>query len=487
MITKDVMIGDQTYTVTLDKEPASDAELRSMVEANLRGEEAHSPTVRESYRRVFSEPLTKIVAAGLAAPGEWALRGLEKLGVASPDLTGQGWEAGKQSAEPFARFLVPQTPTEAGVLAGTLAAGPLAAPLRGAMAVGTRIGSAIAGGTVGGATEGHPVAGAIQGAIAGTLGEGISAGIGKLARSLPGAKRAINQTDADVVAEEIGKYLPGLREAKSPADLKKFALSLGGKKNHETLFSNRMDHVADLIGGEDRLVSLPSLMGDTPTTFAMALRRIREIGHSAFAGKADIPIQRTLTGAERRHTWQVAKRELEDAILRLNPTGEALALFRTANRDYAVGSSLFSMLRQPGAFTGLHDTVLLNLNHLRSQFERRLSKFENVLEPAELAQLTDVLYRGGKFGTRDILAAGEERVLDAVRGVIRGKGGSGGAGVWELVTVPLKSILPGIADQYVGKAPPLSLGVLPRMGIGGLAGQGVGNMLGEVIGQTTQE
>ena len=373
------------------------------------------------------------------------------------------------------RFAIPQTETQLGTAIGAsvMPGGPVA----------RIIGGALGGGT-GATIEGRsPIGGAIEGGLGVALSEGGGAVAGKLARSIPGARRQINFTDAAKTAEIIGDLVPALREiAKTPEGLKRAAIGavVKGDKTALNLIGDRYVEKLTEVGHmiHNNKLTLPTLAEQIPVTptpplygptgrllttstpaptyklmtLTEAVDKLKDLGYAGYAGTKDNPATRTIQGLSSRELWQGALDDIKRELMKFNPTGEAVIAFEAARTEWALGRSFLALLRNPGTFRGVPDGVEFNMNGLREAFERSFYKFQRSLMSSDLDRFSTVLYRGAPIGSVDILPPGAGRVTDALTNVFgRGAGGSPSA-----LSVPLRTILPNIGAQYTGR-PPLSL------------------------------
>lgn len=383
-----------------------------------------------------------------------------------PEISGVSPEA-----RGIAEFVVPQTTTQAGITAGTLAGGPFG--------VAPRIAGATLGGAFGGAFgEEGPLAGGIEGFVGGAAGELFGAAWGKIARSRPGGRQAVNFKDVDAIASEIGDLVPPLKNLRTPQDLKRASVSVQHRRELGDRYDGALTEVDRLIG-RNKIVA-PSLgvthgvptgvMGPSgapvtqqapkPLTIAEAVRAASEIGFSGFGGAKDTPILRTMAAKQRRETYAAALGEIKTELMRLNPTGEAVTAFEAARKEYAVGITFLNILRDtPGVFRRLPGGQEVNVNALRQGFERKFSKLEVTLLPDELERITRVLYRGAPLGAGDIMASSTGNMSSAANQLLRSGGGTGTLGV-----LAPRTLLPNVGSEYAGRAP-FSLGPATQTGL----------------------
>lgn len=455
--------------------------------------------IGKGYREWVAAPLTK----GVAALGSeifripWSERATDPL----PRAAG----------ERVAKFIVPQTPTEALAAVGTAAvAGPLGPalglaghPARAAMA---RIAGGAIGGEAGNLLEGkQPGRGALMGGGGAAVGEAATAVGGKLVRSA--LARRVNRRQTAQVGEAIEQIVPQFKGTpmRTAADLEALARQpeLGEQKLSRYL-QKRIDQMKGQLPLDPEtgqtLIEIPALpsrvRAATPTAPAggvlgpegvpeppMPLNvrgwspddlvaEIQKLGNVGFGDTYIDPVGRTLDHKAARELWEMAKGQFERALKRLDPTGTALAAYRDGNKVYATGSAVLRLLRDGNAFAPVPNDTLLNFPGLQRFFGEHRAYYQTPsrMTPEEYNTLFRAIYHGGPIGsmdrvTRSVLPA------DAAAQMGRSGGGTGTLGV-----LAPRTLLPGIGFQYTGRPPyvaPDTLKVLADMAMQRAISQGV--------------
>lgn len=192
------------------------------------GGAAPKPDTRNALTRGYqaiSEPVTKAasyVADKFTEPAVSVSRLL--MGEPVSQVFGDMGPTRSQGNNPLAEVVVPQTPTEAGMMVGTMGAGAAASKLPSAVARLAKANPAltrILGGTAGGAggdvaEGGSGVRGAVTGAAANTVGEGLGALLGRLRLAIPGGKRAANEADTRNIGDAVRTVAPDLASVIGP-------------------------------------------------------------------------------------------------------------------------------------------------------------------------------------------------------------------------------------------------------------------------------
>lgn len=390
-----------------------------------------------------------------------------------------------EKAQQYAKYVVPQTATEAGLMAGTLAAGPalsmagkaapaLAAALKGtgnasrlipavARVAGATVGGA-AGGSVGGENESAGT-GALTGLLAGTLGEGASYAAGKVARSLPGAAKRIANKDAARIGQDIEAVTststnPAARnhtvfgDIGTANDLNATAAGKG-LRDLGTRKASRLAAIERALGQD---ITVPSL-SSAPVSLTEANEQLSEIGSKAFSKN---PLDRTVNGIDQRRLYGKVRDEIQKAIDAVSP--DLGTHWHNAQRAYAGGRAVLDeLLRNPGIYTGTGKGMTLNTSRLQALLRDPdiQAELRAKLGDAGFDRIVKSITRGAPLGSQDILA-NERAPLSArsllslgLRGSPFAAAGHAVAGVPGAIIGELlgAAALPNSAARYVGKAP----------------------------------
>jgi len=333
---------------------------------------------------------------------------------------------------------VPRNLTEAGAqLAQAAVPGGNAALRIGAQALGGEVGNQIAGGPTG--------QGALEGGGSALAGELIGGGLGYVARGLPGAKGRIAAQDAAAYGTEMGRQSPPLAGAQSVQDLRGLAQG-AGKAQLGAAKERTVQDIEGLIGGAQTPLSVPALSRDRNLTLREANDLLSEIGARAFSRN---PLDRTFQGVDQRKLYGQIASELDAALGAAHP--EAPALWQQAQADYKRGLALLRPLQQQNAYRLSPNDVQFNTPAMQRfvQNPRNAALLRNKLGDADYEALVNVLTRGAGQG-QDILASGRGGMLDAFRQTF-GRGTNSGAAGY--LGVPLRTLLPNIGSEYVGRQP----------------------------------
>lgn len=414
-----------------------------------------SGTGASALYRGIAGPVTGALASGLETLGRDPLSDLLGLKAAPgypPDVL-------SEKAGAAARAIVPQTLPQAGGLAGTIGGALLTGGASLPVQAAARVGGAFLGGGGGGLLEGQsPMealgeAGLQGGAAAG--GEiGGWAG-GKLLRGGPGGQSAINRQDLDRMMTWFEARVPALKGQipRDPSKLKQFVQSAEMKRVLGDAYDDALSGVSGQIG--NNAITVPSL-SPQPMPFQEAAKHLRQIGQKGYSGTADNPLTRRLAGDEARQLRQTVLGEIEQQLNLFNPTGEAVQAFKKARHEWAVGHAGEMLLRPQQAWKGQPNAVALDMNAVRGLFEsRQFPKLARDLGMTqdEMESIITVLYRGGAYGSRDLLSPGGGRFGSHLGQMARGRA----AGSVNIGMAPLRGLLPGLGDEYTGMAP-LALG-----------------------------
>lgn len=384
------------------------------------------------FKENVSVPASKVVKlAGQYTPIDALQAGASKLfggAVSMPTPT-----SSDETAETAAKLLVPQSGTEAGIMAGTLGAGPLVSKLAPpAVTLGTRligpalrIGASTAGGAAGGALSGEGAGqGGAQGALSSLGGEAFSTAAGKLVRSLPGMAAKISNDTAREVARTLGKQVPAL--AKYGDDL--YTMAMQGKQELSNMFEDAVTKVGSLTG---------------PLQISLSKSPISVKGAHDLMTKITDPLAR-----------QLAKDEISAAIRQADPSGVATQLWDQAFGQYKSGANILKALSKKSLWDGNQLKLpalqqdLSNPGVAGKLIKKMGSGFNDLVEAAT---------RGGGIGAKDKVAS---IAPTSLRGMIGGGIGqaAGGPLAW---LAPILS--PNILTRYAGRVP-YAVGPAGRIG-----------------------
>ncbi|HEV8714134.1 MAG TPA: hypothetical protein VGX03_15070 [Candidatus Binatia bacterium] len=446
------------------------------------------PDQRSWFQKYVSAPATTATAKTLAGVGDMlmmpadiaasaartaGLMGPDTLSALGLDKREAGLAAAEKAAEAPARFIVPQSGTEAGIMAGTMLAGgpllsaaakavPALAPVAGLTGAAganwlqrlappaARIAGATAGGAVGGGVTGEGAGkGALIGAGSAITGEGLLTLAGKLVRSLPYAATAIDKKMAKEVGQAIEDISAPLKGARNAYDLQQLAVE------GETRLGAAKEKVVSLIERSvKKPFSVPSL-GPDPMTLKEANRELTELGKRAFRGQGD---------AEAVQQYRRANEEIRRGLDAVDPTGTARGLFSGIQDQHRKGLGLLEMLTPKPTFVRGPLGVRLRTPTLQEYIANPATQQElrSRLSEAEFKQLTDVLTRGGELGTKDALKSLYPTTLTGgLLGSGLGIGGGLGFGLSGGGLAGLPLLAPNVLNRYAGRAP-LAPGQLPR-------------------------
>lgn len=323
----------------------------------------------------------------------------------------------------------------------------------GGTAAGSRFGppGRVIGGGIGGAggalIEGSdPIVGAAKGSGLAAAGEIGSALLSKLLRSVPGAKARIAGQDAARYGEEMGRQAPPLAGATTADELRNLAAgpgrqALGDAKEQAITQIETLMRPRPSLPSAD--IAVPAL-GPTRMTLRDANNRLSEIGARAFSKN---PQDRNILGVDQRQLYGQVANEIRDAL----PT-TARPLWDSAQADYRRGISLLRPLQASQSYRQYPDELQLNTPALQTYVAnpRNEAALRNKLGDQGFEALVNALTRGGGVGTKDILASGQGRMLDAVR---QSFGRGTNTGSLQLLGVPFRTALPNAGSQYAGQAP----------------------------------
>jgi hypothetical protein len=389
-------------------------------------------TVTAGYQKYIGEPLaTGVRKAGQAL--DWADRGFGMF---------KAPEGNPAQLQQFARDVTPQTPLQAGAAIGTGVAGGLASRFgsTGLPAALWRVLGGAVGGEAGGQVQGAPTGqGALLGGGPAAIGEGVGGIGGKVLRSLPGAKGRIAGQDAAALGGEIGRQSPPLAGASTAGELRTMAAG-PGREALGTAKEQAITQIESMLPPSPT-INVPTLGG--PMSLRDANNKLSEIGARAFSKN---PLERNILGVDQRQLYGQAANEIDAALPQ-----DARPLWQTAQADYKKGLALLKPLQSPSAFRQYPDEVQLNTPKLQEYVAnpKNEAALRNKLGDQGYEALVNVLTRGGGAGTRDILAPGQGRVMDALLQTF----GRGQGGATQFIGAPLRTALPNVGSQYAGRAP----------------------------------
>jgi len=436
-----------------------------------RDEAMSLPTLQEAYSSV-AEPVTQAVG--------WAAR-RTPMATLMQVLTGTSDETMDTGSRKTAEMLVPQTPTGAGATLGMLPFGGPVGRVLGA-AGGAALGSAASGNDL--ATVGKDAG--LYGAV-GALGEGASAVGSKILRSLPWMKGLINEGVASGTADvartvnpALGPAIETAREGVSPmlkggttaAALQEMALGSGGKNAMSDAFRQGM--LDTTLAAQGQGISSPAMMtawrrfpsgldaaGNVTDELAhnlwratapdpsgmfspmQAERILAELGEAAFKGEAASPIARGMGGLALRDLYRQAKEQAYASLPQ-----PASGVFEGTRRAFAGGEAITEGLRQPQAFQGLPNRIMLNTPSVGQYLSTHRAELEEKLGADGFRALTDAILAGGQVGTRDILTPGSGSPMAALAQVY----GRGQGGAPQIVGSAVRTALPNLGSEATGRS-----------------------------------
>ena len=296
------------------------------------------------------------------------------------------------------------------------------------------------------------------------LGKILSFGSRAIANNPVGGGRAnIATADTARIGQTIEDIVPPLGGARTAQDLRNLVATGSGKES----LGNAKDDVVKLIEARVGQIVVPSL-SPKPMTLSQANEALTQIG---LKGRYTNPLDQTAAGVDWRQLYGKVAQEISGALQQASP--QAAASFQEAQRAYGGGNAILKrILSKQNIYQPVGDDLMLNT----SQFQRVVGdpKTEAVLRqklgPGWEA-FADTVYRGGTPGTRDVLAPGTGRAMDALRQVYgRGQGGAPQV-VGSLARTPAANI----GSEYIGRQPysfppqlQAILDVMLQRGIGGM-------------------
>jgi len=381
----------------------------------------------------FQEYVSKPVTAAVKAGGQYTP--VDAAQAAASKLTGGAVPmptptAKDSTAETLAKLVVPQSATEAGVMAGTLGGGALASKLAvpavtaasRLVAPGLRIAGATAGGAAGGGVSGEGAGkGALQGAASSGFGEGASTAAGKLVRSLPGMASRISNETSQAIAGTIGKQIPSL--AKYGDDLHQMASA--GRKELSGMF-------------ESALLDAGKITGPIQVSFSKS------------------PI--SVTGAHElldgmpAKAKAFAKDEIAAAIKAADPSGAASDLWYKAMGEYKSGINVLKVLGKKHLWDGDNFRV--------DRFQQDLAIPDTVHKLTTkmgggFNDLVESATRGGGIGAKDkIISMAPTSLRGWIPSTVFGSAGAAAGGpVGGVLAAIAPWLTPGILSRWAGRTP----------------------------------
>jgi len=431
--------------------------------------------VTRGYKAV-AEPVTNILASGIAshplaqgaqAGASWLTQGavpqpadpreiVKYAGSQVPllnKLTGESpVPAGMGPAQFGAEAIIPQTPTQAAIMAATGGAGGLAARagLGAWGAAGTRLGGSILGGAAGGAVdeEGSPVLGALTGAAQGLLGEAVGAGV-SIARhaGVERATRIAQQADAVNVATAVGQIprlqgvFAGMKNSKDLYDLALGEVQLPSGKitsqglaklsaaqeqnaaqikallekrppgpdypvNPNTMYGSEPPFRDPKIEGM-RAGRFPDPLGKDPRNMEylpwdearLNLSKLREM---AFPDTRSNPLAPTVEGLELKERYAKALRTFREYLTNYDETGQAVKLFEEGRQQYGAGRKVLDFLAEAFKRAGAKGPIEFNSDRLMKELNLGRVEYAKALGMDGYQLLQRIVGRGEGPGYRDV-------------------------------------------------------------------------------------
>jgi len=396
-------------------------------------------------------PVTRLYQDWFSKPMTQALTELTVGGPGSP-LPG-GYRSAEAEALGRATIpkAVPQTPTEAAVLAATAAA-PVARPLVAGL---TTVG--------GGLLERKPAKDIALDALMNTIFTAAPEVVGKaipfIAGSLPGAKAAISNLDAEAALKTAGRLSPGLAQAETAGRtaserLQSLVTSGTGKAGLDAQKEAVTAAIEAAGGGQPQFV-VRSLTGEPQMmTLREANAALTQIGEGLDPRHAAI----ASPGARKRMMGQAYNWLADEIRAGLDSAGSGLgAMWQKGQEEYRTGLRILEQLDKPTTWRPGGGDLGPEFNTAALQKALISPKVQRVLEGSmgtqRLADWINTLTRGEGVGRFDRLATGAGRTpADAALEWLRGRN-SGSMGV---IQQGIKSLLPNVGSQYIGKFPGLA-------------------------------
>ena len=126
------------------------------------------------------------------------------------------------------------------------------------------------------------------------------------------------------------------------------------------------------------------------------------------------------------------------------------AVWDVTQENYKRGLAALKLLERRSTYRMYSDDIQFNTPALQEfiAIPRNEAMLRNKLGDEGFEKLADTLLRGGKVGTKDILAWGKGDARDAVRMLLEMRGGTGAI----LGAIP-KTVFPNLASRYAGRTP----------------------------------
>ena len=390
--------------------------------------------------QAIAKPVTDAVSWGLTQAQRW-----DPLSVAH-------WAAGvqdqvtdemrQQAGQTVAGIVVPQTPTQAAIMAATGGAGALARGAPPVIQAIARTAGAAGGGATGAMLEGHdPLeAGATAGGITAGL-EALYPVLGKLIRSLPGMKARIANDDANNYLAQLEQQggISGYTGQGSAG-----AQRVAGGPGLAQLGENKETAVRALEQVAPQ-IPMPSLGGAT-VSIRQANDELSRVGDMM---RGIRPLDPRFKDADLKQLYGTIAREIRDGIEQVAGP-QAAAFWDQTQGTYRAGRALLKPLTKSSAFrTGEElqfNTPAIQRLLANPESERMLRQ---KLGDEGFEALRSVMLRGGKPGEVDILTGGAGNTLSALQQVLRGTN----TGASQYVRVPITTALPNLGSAYAGQAP----------------------------------
>lgn len=341
-----------------------------------------------------------------------------------------------------------------------------------------RVGAGAAGGAAGAKIEGQSAQeGAVRGGAPVAAMEAISPVVAKGVMSLPFAKSAINERQAqdlftgmktvNPAAEapiKAAPVSPELKGGTTAASIKR--ANEGGSLQDATSkrFDTALSDIATTAGNP--LINTPALqqgysmmpklaqaqlvgaVGPGGFTLQQAHAIRSWVGGPAFAMS---PQGQGVGPVPKQMLWAEQTRDIEQALA---PGGRALVdYWKKTNSEYGGMQALQEALG--GAFQGQPNRIMLNRSALSDYLAKNEQDITRRLGSPEAYQaLVNTLLRGGQPGTRDVLTSGAGTPADAF---MQSFGRGTNTGSLNALGVPFRTLLPNFGSQYTGQGP----GTLP--------------------------
>lgn len=397
---------------------------------------------------------------------------------------------------------IPKTPSEIGGAIGAMAPAVLSAiPQTRVFAAGanTPLGRSIASGVgsaLGGVAEGRGIGNAVEEGVKTGVVSGAAESLGGLGswlvRSV--AKPYINRQTTMKLLEQLYAAAPSLRPvvegamagtaptlkrtSRPAAALQETALSERGRN----ALGDRLERgiaEANVAGAAPRFAQqgpAAAVIGVTgpPTALGTAYGLMPQLAKDELVGRhgpispagfslhqaqeilswlgsqgfKEAPLAQGATGLPQRRLWERGIQEIEAGLGgRTSPAGQA---YFPARREYAGGTGILDVVREPHAFIGEPNRVMLNERQLEIALSQRRAELVRELGEEGFQRLAASVLRGGQLGTGSRITSGAGTLLTAAMQTF-GRGTNSGATGY--LGVPLRTALPNVGSQYTGQKP----------------------------------